>query len=753
MRRLILFILLLGYTGYAQLQINEICSDNDGLLQSANGNYYDWIEIYNNSDEAIQLSNYYLSDDKHELDMWNFDSAVLGAGEYLIVFASDDDVINPNEQHTNFNISSSGETIYLSDGKTLIDRLKFGKVNEDYTYGRLEESSELHTHLARPTPGESNSLSGTIIANRESGYYVSEFDLHLTAAAGQKIYYTTNGDDPTTESLEYTGPIEIEDEYEYYKYLDVPTTPVDTSGCYFAWKKVEKEISRCKVISFRVLNEKGELGKVYNKSYFFNNPHDFPVVSIITDNQNLFNYETGIYVPGIHLDDETPCSTGNYKMRGEEWEKKMSFSYFENENLITEHEGGMRIHGSGSRDAAQKSLKIYAKKKYGINKFPNVFFNDLDINELDNFIVRATMSDHSMALIKDAVSMESIRELNLEQTYIQPVVVYINGNYWGIHEIRNRFDEEYFSEKYKLDKDSIDIVAPVVFGNPWEAKYKRMKVIYDYIVENDLSRKEHYDYISNVYDIPQIIDYYIAETYFANTDWPGNNLQFWNSEVDKKYKPIYYDLDAGWRDREKDMIEFATQMEHNEYPNPSSTNVIFTKLLSNNDFRQKFIERALYLVDNVFTYEKLKPIIDKYVNSYRPELGRNIDRWHFPESETKWLDILFRDYYEFARLRGCYYKEHLVKHFDLDSSVLCSVSSVETTDNEVLSISPNPATNFITIENISTDYVSIFDLHGTELMKLDSRYKSKLRVDISGLSPSIYFVRMGNRIVKFIKIN
>ncbi|MER3330211.1 MAG: CotH kinase family protein, partial [Candidatus Kapaibacterium sp.] len=522
MGRLIILILLIGYTSHAQLQINEICSDNDELLQSANGEYYDWIEIYNNSDEPIQLSNYFLSDDKDELDQWNFDSALLGGGEYLIVFASDDDVVNPNEQHTNFKLSSKGESVYLTDGHKIIDRLKFGKVNEDYTYGRLEESSELHTHLAKPTPGESNRNSGTIIANRESGYYVSEFDLQLTAAAGQKIYYTTNGDDPTTESLEYTGEIEIRDNYDEYEYLDVPTTPLDSLNCKLEWIKPEKNIPRCKVISYCVINLKGEKGRVYRNSYFFNDKHKLPVVSIITDNMSLFSQDTGIYVTGNLFDANNACWSGNYFVK--DWERSASISYYENTEKIFEESAGIKINGGGTRTLPQKSIKFFARKKYGINKFENVFFPELDMKEFNSLLIRTTMACWNGTIFKDALTLEIVKNMNIERTYTRPVVVYINGNYWGLSELRNRLEEDLLAEKYDVNQESINIISIDNPDYPRNGTYDDFAEIYHFMKDKDLSIEENYQFIKDNLDIDSFIDYYIAEMYFNNFDWPGNNF-------------------------------------------------------------------------------------------------------------------------------------------------------------------------------------------------------------------------------------
>lgn len=741
-----------SYIGYGQLQINEICSDNDELLLAADGKYYDWLEIYNNSDSPVQLSDYYLSDDSKVLDMWRFTSHILPANSFILVYASGLGELVASDQHTNFKLSSKGETVILTDGVSIIDKVKFGKINEDYTYGRLEENSDLLTYLATPTPGKSNRNSGTIIASKESGNYTNEFDLRLTAAAGQKIYYTTNGDDPTAESTLYNGEIEIEDEYDEYEYLNTPTTTLDTLKCGIEWTKPLQAIPRSRVISYRVIDDNGIGGKVHRKTFFLNNNHKLPIVSITVDNQSLFSQDTGIYVPGVMLDRNYPCWTGNYYQK--DWERSATISYFEEGKTVFEEDAGIRINGGGTRALPQKSIKFYARKKYGINKFDNVFFPESEMKDFNNLLIRTTMAGWNGTLFKDALTIECVKNLDLDRIYIKPVVVYINGNYWGIGELRTKLDEDYLSEKYNIDQDSINIIHADSPDFAKNGTYDDFAPVYDFIVKNDLSIAANYDYVESRIDIDNMIDYYIAEMYFNNYDWPGNNFLIWNSmELDKKYRGLFYDLDGGWNDPNYDMFKHTAQLEHSNWPNPKNINIIQQKLLGNARFKSKFIDRTLHLLDTEFKFEKIEPLIADYISRYESEIENNMIRFGFPESKEKWLSDI--NYYltSFARDRECLYRQHLMDFFDLDGNVLCVPTSVDIALSHDMNISPNPANDFVTLDNISSRVISIVDIHGKELMQIDTQGKSKLTIDISNLTPSIYFVKMNNKVTKFIKIN
>lgn len=751
MKVFLVLILLSIYSSFSQIQINEICSDNDELLQSADGEYYDWIEIYNNSQEPIQLSNYYLTDDGKDLRKWNFSSQILKANNYMIVYASGLSELTFGEQHSNFKLSSTGETLYITDGENIIDRVEFGKINEDFSFGRLEESSQLLTPLATPTPGLSNRNSYTAIANKESGIYDSEFKLALSAASGQKIYYTTNGDDPTIESRLYIGEIEIKDEYEEYEYLNVPTTTLDSLKCGREWLELKHAIPRSHVISFRVIDTNGVGGRVYRKTFFLNQIHELPIISIAVDNMSFFSQDTGIYVPGKMLDPNYPCWTGNYYQK--DWERSATITYFENSKKVFEENAGVRIHGGGTRALPQKSIKFYARKTYGINKFNNVFFPDIELQEFNSLLIRTTMAGWNGTIFKDALTLKCVENMNLDKTYTKPVVLYLNGNYWGIAELRTRLDEDYFAEKYQIDKDSINIIHADSPDFSKNGTYDDFAPVYDFIVNNDLSINSNYNYVESRIDIDNIIDYYIAEMYFNNFDWPGNNFLIWNSmEMDKKYRGLFYDLDGGLYNYEYNMFVHTSQLEHNDWPNPKNINIVLQKLLGNEEFKSKFIDRTIFLLDNEFKFEKIELLITEHIAKYESEIKNNILRFGFPESKEKWLTDVAHYLTNFAKERECYFRQHLMDFFDLDSNVLCIPSSVNSPLTGDLSIYPNPANNFITIDNINSKEISIIDIHGQEIINVNSNHKNKISIDISKLAPSVYFVKIGSRIYKFIKI-
>lgn len=734
----------------AQLQINEVCSDNDALFPAANGNYYDWLEIYNSSDLPIQLSDYYLSDDDSKLEKWNFNPEILQPKSYVIVFASD--LKNtPEQQHANFKLSSKGESIYLSNSNGLIDSMSFGAINEDYSYGRLEESSSIKTHLAIPTPGTSNSESGTVTNNYESGFYDSGIDLKLSAANGHKIYYTTNGDDPTLESKIYDGKIRIKDEYEVYEYLNEPTTPLGEFACKYEWKLPKAEIPRCQVVSYRTFDLDNNAGKVYRKTYFLAKNHTIPVTSIVMDNMSLFHQDTGIYVPGNGFQEDNPCWTGNYFYSG--WERNAQFSFFTDYRLITDEAVGLRLHGGSSRNAPQKSLRLYARKQYGINKLANNFFPELDVPKFNNILLRSTMGSWYETKLKDAVTMEIVRNLNFEQTYVIPSVVYINGNYWGMNEIRNRIDNDFLAEKYGINKDSINIVHPSTPELLKSGTYEDFRPIYNMIAEEDLTIESNYNYIESKLDIPNIIDYYIAELYFNNFDWPHNNIMFWNSpELDGKYRAIFYDLDAGWGDPNYNMFDHATQDSSSDWPNPKEINIVLIKLLENEDFKSAFIERAFYLLENDFKYSNLLNIINKYKNIYKTDIDNSINRFGLIENKESWYNHIRTIMIDFAKARECLFNNQLVNHFNLDPELLCNYTSVSDSDNQTFTLSPNPANSVITLDNINSHKVEIFSLEGIKIMEIPSFGLSQIEINISALLPSVYFAKTDNKTIKFVVI-
>ncbi|MDP6908323.1 MAG: CotH kinase family protein, partial [Flavobacteriales bacterium] len=204
-----------------------------------------------------------------------------------------------------------------------------------------------------------------------------------------------------------------------------------------------------------------------NLSFFIHpslgNRYSVSVVSIITDSLNLFSYDTGIYVPGITHDNNPQgggaWGTGNFHESGQIWERTCHMQLFdESGDLQLSQDLGMRIHGTGSRGLPQKSLRFYAREQYGENKIEQEIFPELDEDAFDVLVMRNMGQDYKTGVAQDVLANEVIKPLDQARLAYRPVVAFVNGEYWGIHNLRERFDKHFISQFHELDKDSIDMI-------------------------------------------------------------------------------------------------------------------------------------------------------------------------------------------------------------------------------------------------------------------------------------------------------
>jgi len=295
------------------------------------------------------------------------------------------------------------------------------------------------------------------------------------------------------------------------------------------FKKItDNLIDKANIIRFASFRNGQRTSKIYTKTYFIDknifSKYNMPVISLVSEEDNLFNYELGIYVPGTHYDPENPEWSGNYFKDGDEWERPVHIEYFENDGCLGfSQNAGIRIHGLKTRQAAQKSLKLYARNEYGDKYFNYPLLPQKSITEYKRFLLQTTMGSwRGNPIIGDVLAHEIVRDLNFEYQDYQAVVVYLNGEYWGIHTLRDRIDERYIAYTNNVDKDSVDIIN----GNFWlveAGSNEHYLKLADFIEVKDLSFESNYEYVKTQIDIYSFIDYQIAEMFFSNKDWPDNN--------------------------------------------------------------------------------------------------------------------------------------------------------------------------------------------------------------------------------------
>ncbi|AOY75526.1 CotH kinase family protein [Clostridium formicaceticum] len=744
----ILIIIIIGSLAFlpnlkvqGTLFINEVMSSNGDTIKDADGDYEDWIEIYNAGDKRINLNGYCLSDNPNKLAKWRFPKIILEPGEHLLVWASGKNKIGKNgELHTNFSINSGGEPIFLTapNGKTIIDTVDVIAIPRDRSYGRIGDGAEEWRFFDKPTPGASNNsieayekVLNPPVFSHVGGFYKENLILELDVEDEGMIYYTLDGSEPTEESFIYKEPIKIDrqavpanaptQKITAETSPESPITFIETASeeLYegwgyqrYRWNPPSDSSMKAVVVRAKTFQEGALPSEIATHTYFIDENiegrFDLPIISIATDIENFFGYEEGIYLPGKVFDEwrkENPEEKvlgnvpANYNAKGIEGEKPIHIEFFEKDGRLGfSQEAGVRIHGGFTRAWAQKTLRIYAKRDYDEESYFNYeIFPGLKkssgngtLQQFKRLILRNSGNDWTYTLFRDALIQELVRDFKIDTQAYRPAVVYINGEYWGIHNIRERYDQHYLETNYDLDRNNVAIID---IGELEQLKQEEAPDIehylhmINYLEEQDITLEENYEYVKTLMDMENFIDYQIAGIYVANTDWIGNNLQFWRLKTDGYQPEAPYGQDGRWRwmlfdtDYGFDLdnygmyahntLAWATAEEGTERNEPQYTFLLRT-LLKNQDFQNQFINRFADTINTNFRPSDVLGKIEEMQTVLQHEMTYNIKRWVNFGSIEEWYDNI-EVMKNFAKHRPQYMWQYITEQFDLSGTANLTV--------------------------------------------------------------------------------
>ena len=622
--------------------INELMASNDTTLADPDfGEYGDWIELYNASESVFNLGGSFLTDDIDEPMQWRIpDGTTLAPGAFLLVWTDDGDTAL-TDLHANFKLSAGGELVGLFDASgIIIDTLSFQDQTTDISFGRYPDGTDTFAFFAEATPEAANDtdpIFGIVEApsfSLPSGFYEAPDSTAISSAPGTTIRYTLDGSEPTESSILYSEPIQFNE-----------TTVVRAAA--FA--------------------EDYEPSDVVSRAYFVGESSELPVVSLITDPAGFFSDEDGIYVEGTN---GIPgrCRTDPVNWN-QDWEREVHLTFFEPDGtgghtIALEHGAGVQIFGGCSRIYPQKSLSLHARSEYGSSDFAYQFFEDVDIDSFDDLVLRSSAQDWWRTMFRDGMIQTLTRHMDLDGQAYRPTVVFLNGEYWGIHNLREKLNEDYVAGHYGYDDDDVELIEGTWSGE--SDNYDELNAL----LEGDLNSPELFSQIEARMDVDQYLSYLVAEIYSANADWPGNNLKLWRPMTeDGRWRWMFFDADFGYGGNangqsDSNTLELATEPNASGWPNPPWSTYLFRRLLTNDDFRHAFIQRMAAHASTTFDPQRTLELIDSLATNIASEIPRHMARWpqsiSFGATWDSQVDIM-RD---FASERPVAVRGHLSDYFE-----------------------------------------------------------------------------------------
>ena len=583
----------------SQVVINEYSAANmDGITDNF-GEREDWIELYNAGTQTVDLAGYYLSDFVGNSDKWPFPAGItIDPGEHLLVFASDRDTVIGNFIHAGYKITQTKqEYVALFDAsQNLLDVQQITQPNQvNHSTGRVTDGDGAWGVFANPTPGAPNGnafqgYADTPTASHAAGFYNSPLVVALSAGAGGVIRFTTDGSEPGPTSQEYSNPVNISQ-----------TT-------------------------------------VLKAKFFSNDPAILPSFTMVN------TYFSGVShaVPVLSIAGSDLASL----LEGNQFEPRGSFEYFDNGERIDWAYGEYNKHGNDSWAYAQRGLDYITRDQMGYkSSIGHQIFPYKDRNNFQRLILKPAANDNypfqnGGAHIRDAYVhvLSQNAQMEMDERSWEPCVIYLNGQYWGVYELREKVDDPDFTRAYYDQGEKwIDFIK--TWGGTWEEYGSRddWDVLHNYITTNDMTIPANYEYVKERLNVLSLIDYMILNTHVVCKDWLNWNTAWWRGRKPdgdaKTWRYALWDMDA----------TFGHYINYTGIPDVSANadpcyaedlpsdfeghGEMIQALMANEDFHSLYVNRYADMNNSFFTCDYMIGLLDSMLTRTEPERRGQIQKW------------------------------------------------------------------------------------------------------------------------------
>ena len=569
------------------LVINEAAVFNRSIRWLGMLGQSDWVELKNVSDEPVELSDYYLSDDGEDRLLFRLPERKLSPGGiYLLRCDTNTGGAAFAPLCAAFSLSSSADRLYLSraDG-SLADYVSLRGIPYGGSFGRMPEENGWF-FFAEPSPGGENDggqrrVSAPPAALEPDGVYEDVDSVTVTLEGAGEIHYTIDGSCPTENSPLYEEPITLE--------------------------------QSCLVRAVSV--EEGALpSRAVTLTYLLNEHHQLPVLSLVSDDGRLM----AIYDMALK-DMEVPCSLALYEEGG-------GFSL----------SCGVKMHGETSLSLPKKNMSVRFRGVYGRPELDYDLFGDGEDTVFSNLVLRAGQ-DYSHAIIRNELCTELARSATDRVVISRSryCVLYMDGRYCGIYALGEKLNEATYARRAGVSRESVTVATA-----PLRKDGELYKQVFAYADTHDMAQAEYYEEICARLDVDSLVDWLILEGCSGNQDLSYGNVRYCRSmENDGKWRLMYYDLDGGFYHADNCFTNVLAPWARKA----SQTAQLTWRLLQNPEFREKLLQRAGELIPKAYTNENILAEIDRLSGQIDAEVARDFAHNGMDKSAWDWNVQWLRD--------------------------------------------------------------------------------------------------------------